>query len=275
MLDTSVVNRLLTKLRDPRYGTLINDAKYDISIVEQKLIRASIYLAVVKSADYKKCTEPFGAEGATIKIRSTQHGLQGDLNFKKQNVYKQFIVGQFINILTEVCSSADVLGGLFKDCYAIVDPIYSIPGRTYFHKTLKEIHASTRISNLQGLVGGEPSLLDYLQTLPATPMAGIDLANCNFSYDLMWKLRNVFEHNSYEKLILFIRSQDSVVLRGQPEAYAVISDDADSICGFTDFWNRMSHNKNGSRDICRFGQWILDESKLCFERVINSVADDL
>jgi len=275
MLNNTVVLKFTSKLSDPRYASLLDKAKYDFEVVSQKLNRAKVSLAMLQSCDFKKCVNRFSrGEFALIKIRSTSLGIQGDIKFKSQKTYRNYVVGQFFCVLNEICSSADVLGGLLKESYLIANPGYSFP-TTYFQSVLGIINANANPSNLKTLLASEPSILDHLTFLPATPVTNIELADCHYSYILARKLRNLPEHNSYEDFISFVASSDSVALRGEPEYFATISDKADVILGFTDFWPRLSSNKNGSRDLCKFSEWILEQSILCLEKVIDVCADDL
>lgn len=275
MLNTTVVSKFTTKLSDPRYASLLDKAKYDMEVISQKLNRASICLSILQSCDFKKCVNRFArGEYALVKIKSTSLGIQGEIKFKNQKTYRNYVVGQFFNVLNEICSSADVLGGLLKESYLIANPSYSFTS-TYFQSVLNSIAKHTNSSHLKTLLGSQPSILDYLSFLPATPVTNIGLTDCNFSYILVRKLRNLPEHNSYEDFISFVASSDSVALRGEPEYFASISDRADAALGFTDFWPRLSSSRNGSRDLCNFSEWILQNTILCLEQVIDNCADDL
>ncbi len=275
MLDNTVVSKFTSKLSDPRYASLLDKAKYDFEVVSQKLNRASVSLAILQSCDFKKCVNKLArGENVFIKIRSSGLGIQGEVKFTNQKTYRNYVMGQFFSVLSEICSSADILGGLLREAYVITNPSYSFPN-AYFQSVLSVINLSSTTSNLKTFLTGEPSILDHLSFLPVVPVTNIDLVDCHYSYTLIRKLRNLPEHNSYEDFISFIAVSDSVALRGEPDYFATISDQADVALGLTDYWPRLSSNKNGSRDVCKFSEWVLDNSIRCFEQVIDVCADDL
>ena len=275
MLDNTIVTKFTSKFTDPRYASLVDKAKYDFEVIFQKLNRASIYLALLQGSDFKKCVNRFSrGEYAVTKIKNSSLGLQAEMKFRNQKTYRNYVVGQFFNILSEICSAADVLGALLKEAYLIANSSYSFHS-PYFQSILNSISTNSNSSKLKSLLVAEIAILNHLNFLPTTPFTNIDLGSCNYSYVLLRKLRNLPEHNSYEDFISFVALSDSVALRGEPEYYAIISDKADQVFGFTDFWPRLSASKNGSRDICKFSEWTLEKSILCLEEIIDTSADDL
>ena len=276
MINSTSKSNFLSKLSNSRYGSLNIDADNDFKVIVHHLTRANIALSLLQGANFKKCVaRGWGRDGGIIKPKvNSSMGISGQLKFRSQETYKLFVVGQFNTILSEVCSAADVLGDLLSQCYTALDVQYTVTSLPYYVVVLDKIRTCPLTSQLKTVILGKPAILDHQQFLPSTPQADVDLADCSFSFDLFKKLRNKLEHTSYEGLITFDQSEDSIW--GSPEFYAYVSNSADTICGLaSQVWARMAYKKGGSRDICVLGNWVLGEFISHLNEVIDASVNDL
>lgn len=293
MLDQIILNNFVSKLQVPTYDSAQKEeAAYDFEVICQKLIRAEICLAIIRDADYEKCRrvspvggrlpDNFGQGGESIEFAERSLGIKGTINFKKRSVYRYFIIGQFFDIISEICSATDVLGGLLHDCYSHkgADTRFSLPTgtRPYFPTVLNKIIRETTVTHLKTFLQTRQALLDHTHFLPTTPMNDIDLTNCAFSFDLIRKLRNVPSHSSYEKMIIFTDPPDDAVIKNKLGYYPLINHKADEVCEFNPgvtIWARLSDRKDGSRDLRVFSQWVLQQTIDSLNLIINTATNDL
>lgn len=89
MINSTSKNNFLSKLSNPRYGSLSIDADNDLKVIVHHLTRANIALSLLQGANFKKCVaRGWGRDGGVIKPKANSSmGISGQLKFRSQETY--------------------------------------------------------------------------------------------------------------------------------------------------------------------------------------------
>lgn len=277
MLDKTTtlpfINRATTR-------SLHGQIEKDIEVINHRLIRAEIFLSQLEGVNFQALAPgvPFNPHHAKISSRISRK-FSAEFKFSTRQYYETYVVGLFFHFLGEINAAADVFG-------TSLDVIYeSIRGSSYgvtphFFEMLQRIKTDT-VNGLRLTVflndPNHVALIDNSDMdhfLPVGHTGNVELRDCKFSYNLIRRIRNKQEHNSYEGLISFESQRDHM---GVPEFYAAISDRADVLCNTThnNIFQSLSKRKGGSRDLVDFSKWTLDKFSAYLTDMIGEVTNDM
>lgn len=275
-LDKRIITNIIINCSTPAYTTNTREkVEKDIASIRHHLVSAKIFLAFLESIKFERLYRgQFGRGGVEINISSGDIKVSGTLKFMNSETYRVFTLGNFFGLLSEISIIADVTGTLLKLIYSQIHSSYRFPRRLFFHNALLVIKGSTRRSNLKNYINSNQAILDFNSFLPGTGTMNESLSSCNYSYQLIRRLRNVPEHNSFEELIFFKQSQDGLGHRARTDHYAEISPAADSVCGTLDCFARLSGGKDGSRDVLVFGKWVLEKHIELINDIFSNIVSD-